>query len=362
MPAKVILESAGSHCFDMPHLKRSGTEELIQILLEKAGYFEEVTWRVRVNEKQTCSGMTTPISVIRHKKWGIYLRVKSGDNNTCHNVTLIVPSGYKSGEVFGKLKIIEKSFNRNWRKMEVITPSTVAAELNGSASTTVLDCPLTTPTDDELLGINAKVEAKVESIVDNKKFDLQAFLSNNDNIKAICLSIYSMEDLDTWKDTSNFMNALCDNLSICLNGHQGGAMMRSIMGKGLADRLFDKKRRHVGYRLTRKGKELIKDDLLPHQNKALIEVPQEEEVVQESEFDKAKLLHELGPIAGDIYQASLRLKEIDKEMTDHLEKIKTLDEEKQELCELLGNAEINNFISRLVENKIKSRKVHETAR
>lgn len=120
MPARVNLEAAGDHQFDMSHLTRSGAEELVELLLEKAGLNQNL-WRVRVNKKQPCSGMTTPISVVRCNEWGIYIRMKPGDNNTCHNVTLIVPAGLKVNKVFPRLKALEKSFNRNWKKIPVST-------------------------------------------------------------------------------------------------------------------------------------------------------------------------------------------------------------------------------------------------
>lgn len=116
MPAQVTIESAGDHAFNMPHLKRSGAENLILLLLKKAGFKEDVLWRVRVNKKLKCSGETQPVSIIRQNEWGVYVKLKPGDNDTCHNVTLLVPSQFDSEKVCEKLKSVEKSFSRNWRE------------------------------------------------------------------------------------------------------------------------------------------------------------------------------------------------------------------------------------------------------
>jgi len=325
-------------------------------MLEKAGFYEQVPWRVRVNEKQQCSGMTPPISVIRYKEWGVFIRIKPGDNNTCHNVTLIIPVGLKANEVYQKLKTIEKSFNRNWRKVENTVPVPTLNGFNGVSEIgddTSLDAAEAV-LQEELLN---------EEAVENKRLDVQSFLSNNDNIKAICLSIHAMETTDyaSRKDTSQFMSSICQNLSISLTGRQGGSMMRSIMNRGLARKVHEGKY-HVGYLLTRKGKDLIKDDLLPSQP-PIASVAKEEEVVAVVEAGKkqpeplktnrADLILKIGPIAQDISHASARLKEIGVERGEHQKKIEALDKEEQEICELLESEEIERFLADLVDIKLK---------
>lgn len=135
----VVIESAGDHGFDLPHLKRSGGEELIQRLLEKAGFETSIEWRVRVNEKQPCSGMTPPVTVIRYKEWGVYLRIKPGDNNTCHNVTLLISGDFTASEVYSKLDSVRKSFNRNWRKAESVIKTSDRSEIVAEVSTQVAE-------------------------------------------------------------------------------------------------------------------------------------------------------------------------------------------------------------------------------
>ncbi len=354
MPARVVLESCGDHSFDLPHLRRSGGEDLIQLLLEKAGFYDESLWRVRINEKQQCSGMTPPISVVRYKEWGVYIRIKPGDNNTCHNVTLLIPNGHKAVSVFSKLKTIEKSFNRNWRKVENTVPSTI---VNGVSDISVANLVTETTQDEGLLErAMSEISAEIaEESVENKRFDLQAFLANNDNIKAICLSIRSLEETTNWRDTAQFMDSLCKSLSVNLSGRQGGAMMRSMMNRGLAKKVFDGTR-HTSYGLTRKGRDLIKNDLYqpkPQPQPEPEQKPVEAKVEPMKPAERANLLREIGPLAQDISQASTRLKEIGAERIECQKKLDALDKEEQEICELLDSAEIEKFLSRLVDIKLK---------
>lgn len=133
----ILIESAGDHKFDIRHLCQSGAENLIRFLLVQAGYRRNLLWRVRVNEKQPCSGVTAPLSVIRYNEWGVYVRIKPGDNNTCHNVTILVPQslGVRTDILFNKLKVIEKSFNRDWQKTDII-PKIITTP-NGLSEATV---------------------------------------------------------------------------------------------------------------------------------------------------------------------------------------------------------------------------------
>ncbi len=322
----VSIESAGDHGFDMAHLRRSGAEDLLQLLLEKAGFYENLIWRVRVNEKQPCSGMTPPVSVVRYKEWGIYVRIKPGDNNTCHNVTLILPEriGFKSDQVFSKMKTVEKAFNRNWRKVEAVLPVTV---INNGAVLTEETKELITEVSDDVI-----------SAVVNEKFDVQGFLKDVDNVKAICISLYHME-MEEFSDTSEFMNRLCQNLSISITGRQGGAMMRSVMNRGLCQKAFVGSR-HVGYCLTRKGRDTIKTE---------VSLPAMPVNVEQPKLDRAQVIRDLGNIAQDIVSASVRLKEIQAERVAIYQKLAVLDREEKDICELVGEGEIGTFLHCLQE-------------
>src|ERR1700682_459466 len=95
--ADVILETGGSHGFDLGHLRRAGAIRLLRLLLREAGYHKPVPWRVRVEKQFACGPETRPLTVLSAKPWCCYLKIKPGDNNTAHVCSLLMPSGYRGG-------------------------------------------------------------------------------------------------------------------------------------------------------------------------------------------------------------------------------------------------------------------------
>lgn len=333
----VIIESAGDHSFDLPHLRRSGGEELIQLLLEKAGFKILADWRVRVNEKQRCSGMTPPVSVIRYKEWGVYVRIKPGDNNTCHNVTLLIPTGHSAGEVFGKLKAVEKSFNRNWRKADSVVTDDVSNSLKVTEVVQVADSVMSQVIEE----LEDDQDVGEEVVLPATRFNVTAFLANADNLKAICLTVHALGG-SRYRNHAQFMASLCESLGVKMDGRQSGAMMRSVANRDLVRKSYDGGR-HIGYSLTKKGMALIKDDLA---------APSPDDDAQEIKpstkpLNRAKLLRDLGPLATDISHAAARLQAISVEREELLKKLGLLDKEEQELCDLLDNDQISGFLNRL---------------
>ena len=120
-------------------------------------------------------------------------------------------------------------------------------------------------------------------------------------------------------------------------------MMRSILNRGLVKKIMEGKY-HVGYSLTRRGRDLIKEDLLQSTN----DQPTLPPVV-----NRAKLIRDIGTVAKDIFHVSDRLKEIDAIRLECHQKIEALNKEEQEICELLENAEIEKFLSQIVDVKLK---------
>jgi hypothetical protein len=348
----VIIESAGDHGFDLAHLRRSGGDTLVKFLLQKAGFDIQPEWRVRVNEKQHCSGMTPPVSVVRYHEWGIVLRIKPGDNNTCHNVTMLFPSGLKAAEVFHKLRSVEKGFNRNWRKMpnlgKKMTLPNQQEEIQVTPAKIVEEAPqvVTTLVPVEISEKVVEVSEKVaETVEDALKLDVTDFLSKQENIKAICLHIYEMEEMQNapWQNSVEFTAELCKRLGVVAsNSRQAGAMMRTVIFRGFVNKTFVGAKQ-IGYALTHKGRDFIKVDLYPELTVT------DPEKVQEKKAQVSvtpQTLREIGPLAGDIFHLSSRLKDIEAERKQLQLKIDALNQEEEELC-VLHNQEIESFLSRI---------------
>lgn len=323
----VSIETAGDHKFNVPHIRRSGGEELIQLLLEKAELSVDLFWRVRINKKQQCSGLTSPVSVIRYNEWGVYMMIKPGDNDSCHNVTLLVPKGLRSDDVFCKLKKVEKLLSRNWRWDKSMV--NLVNQPETEVTTTIIN---------EVKKDVRVVEEEplVEDIVTaNQKFDLGGYMKEIKNIKAICRGVYSLNHIIGKENNKNFMEELCKILGIELTSHQGGAMMRAIVARGLACRRVNSNNVLIGYDLTNKGLELAEINSI------------QSTAVSVNNDNCAKIIRELGTVAQDIVSASVRLQEIHQEREQLEERLAVLKKEEQEICQLIGESEINKFVTNL---------------
>src|SRR5579871_4246867 len=115
MAAKVRIESAGSHVFDLHHLRRQGGEEVVELLLRLANIGDDLTWRLRVEKKVFCTAETRPVAVAGCKPWCCYLKIKPGDNNSGHFCSLLMPQGFRGAEVCEALKRVEHRIGRNWQ-------------------------------------------------------------------------------------------------------------------------------------------------------------------------------------------------------------------------------------------------------
>jgi len=112
---KVEVYAAGDHFHSDP----KGAEELIEMLLAKAGYTKDLTWQCRIDKMKHCDSASPPIRVIGYKEFGVYMRVKPGANDTKdHQMTLLIPDGsnYSAENLFNQLKGCCKSISRSWRQ------------------------------------------------------------------------------------------------------------------------------------------------------------------------------------------------------------------------------------------------------
>src|SRR5881392_2721114 len=136
MPVRV--ESAGDHAFDLAHIRRQRGEELVELLLERAGFEPEQQWRLQVQKKLTCTSETPPVRVVDEpKKWAIYLKIKPGDNDSCHYCSLLMPEGLQGQNGYSLLKRVALELDRNWRNQAVddsdrVQPHQGTAAINGA--------------------------------------------------------------------------------------------------------------------------------------------------------------------------------------------------------------------------------------
>ncbi len=121
---RVHVFAAGTHSHavpggQIPNSFGSESEELIQAMLEKAGYTKDLTWEVRIDKMLHCSTESRPIRIQGYKPYGVSMRVKPQPFSTADQlVTLLIPdgSGYSAKNLFEQLRAMEKSVSRQWRK------------------------------------------------------------------------------------------------------------------------------------------------------------------------------------------------------------------------------------------------------
>ena len=96
-----------------PDLK--GGEELLTLLLENAGYKQDVVWEARWTETAKCDSNAPPLQVRHYVEhaWAIRLTCKPriGDAHFFH-LTLYLPSTIQDECILGKLKAVEEVTNQ----------------------------------------------------------------------------------------------------------------------------------------------------------------------------------------------------------------------------------------------------------
>lgn len=112
----VRIEAAGDHKFDMRQIQQEGTSELFEKMLEIAKLPTGEDWRLLVDKKLVCSGETPPVRVTSIKDNNrVSVRLKAGNNDSCHQFTVYVPNLLTANEVFDGLKRVASRFTKNWR-------------------------------------------------------------------------------------------------------------------------------------------------------------------------------------------------------------------------------------------------------
>lgn len=332
---KVILESAGTHGFDMRHLRRSGAEELIAKALEKANITSPHPWRVRINEKQNCSGATQPFIVTGYKPWCIYMRIKPGDNNTCHNVSLIVPTGVLAEKVYNQLSTIQKTLSRNWRKVETVDSSTVMTSVFPPSFNLDSVLQVSKEVVEEVAAVMVPEEETVVATLPQKEETVKKkpvvakWLKNENNIKCLLLEVYNIEQLPPI-DHKHVMKIVCKGTGLSLSYFEFLAMMKNVIQKGYVNKKGENGE-YAGYSLTELGRQQIAE---------LLDTAPESRVTKLRKFSK---------VVGTVYTASQRLLAIETEREVLQQKLKALDAEEVELCKVLDNKGIENLVSKFTE-------------
>jgi hypothetical protein len=353
----ITIEAAGTHRFDIPHLRREGAERLLRLLLQTAGLPLHLRWRVRIDKKITCGPQTRPISVYGYEAWRCSLKIKPGDNNTAHLCSLIMPAGYVGGSVFHDLKSVEQLVNRAWRgdetTEELETPmsnedATEDQKLeDGQAAASPSVCEEESPpaSEPEVLIPEPAEEEETNGSV------LRGWSHDPDKVRLTLLAIAEGQR-DCKEDIDVFVETLTDKMGWHgLRRKQIGGIFTALVRRGLIIRLMNGSRA-LGYGLTPEGEKLIED--LKAAEKPAARAPEPSRLppvpplVAASPAETARLFTQVSDLLLHFAANAEKLQENRSRRAALLAEIERLDVEACELARVVSDPDIQAFANRVL--------------
>jgi hypothetical protein len=368
----ITIEAAGTHRFDIPHLRREGAERLLRLLLKTAGLPLHLHWRVRIDKKITCGPQTRPISVYGYEAWRCSLKIKPGDNNTAHLCSLIMPAGYVGGSVFHDLKAAEKTVNKTWlgdEETEVpeilmstedateehkpIERQAAASEIEAVAVAVLEEDP-PRPSEPEVVPDEPMDEELNGSV-------LRGWSHDPDKVRLTLLAIEEGQQRDGKKDIDTFVETLTEKMGWHgLRRKQIGGIFTALVRRGLIIRQVQGSR-VLGYGLTLEGEKLIRDlKAMAATAPALAVAPSPvtapipalslpvPPLIAVSPADTARLFTQVSDLLLHFAANAEKLQENRSRRAQLLAEIERLDAEASDLARVVNDPEIQAFATRVL--------------
>jgi hypothetical protein len=364
----VRFETAGGHLFDLGHIRRQGGEELIIRLLEKAALPTAPLWRVQVQKKLMCNSETPPVRVVDEpKRWAIYLKIKPGDNNSCHYCSLLMPDGHVGPAVYPTLKQAAERLDRNWRHQVVETPGRQPpdaawphldaegrpAPVEAPAAALPPEAPITDPA--AAAGAEAATgeggEAVEEEMEDRAcarpSGTARGWLGDPDKVRLLLLAIYEIDQEGTFPQ-DRFVEMLCQRLGWQgVNRYEVGGVFTTLVRRGYILRRMQGAKPY-GYRLTAAGTAQI-DDLTRPTGEGRVAAAPAASVAGLPAGDVVQALRSFTPIAQQIVEANQRLEKIAAREAELSEELQKLHQERDEITRFLSDAQVQTILSQLLK-------------
>lgn len=351
----VTIESAGSHAFDIGHLRQQGAVELVELSLKRAGLDITLPWRVQIQKKLFCNSETPPLRVVDGpKKWAVYIKLKPGDNNSCHYCSLLMPSGFQGQTIYPELKRIEEGIDRNWKNTtKVRTPS--QADTTTTTITTTTSVENATPAMPKEVIIHEPITEQTQPIIIEqpemkRELSVRGWTTDHERMRLILLAIDETSKNKLIHDQEHFVKLLCEKL-----GWQGlrrkevGGIFTSLVRKEYICRIL-RGSKPIGYELTQEGKVAIKDII---GRDISVPTPTTKTQSQPTTGDQSSIILSFGPIAKQLMEANSRLEQIAIREQELVTEITGLQKERTEICKIINNKEIIEIISKLTNIRSK---------
>lgn len=369
----ISIESAGDHDFDLRHIRQQGGDELIGLLLDRADLPPHLPWRLQVQKKLTCNAETPPVRVVDEpRKWAVHLKIKPGDNDSCHLCSLLMPDGLQGERVYFQLGEASVQFDRNWRygnvgpangappnpftklfrnvpDVEATPPPLPAASplpegpppVEGMPTYTTEASPVATP------------EADAGGMPGSERPPsgcARGWVGDVEKMRLLLLAIHEINEEGTYPQ-DQWVEFLCQRMNWQdANRHEIGGVLTSLVRKGFVERRIQKSK-PFGYLLSEEGGRLIADlvDRALSPPSAPLSCARPSSAVQASREPDgpAHIIRSFGAIAKQFLEANTRLEEITRREQDLLAELDLLQEEREQICRLLDDHQVQSALASL---------------
>ena len=357
MSAIVHLESAGDHAFDLGHLRRQGGVELVERLLDDAGLDEDRTWRLQVQKKLMCNGETPPARVVDEpKKWAVYLKIKPGDNDSCHYCSLLMPDGMHGDEVSSALKEVEGTLDRNWKHAPRLRPTPVAVaspqcEEPQSREPAPAEEPPVYSRPPAPFSPRKQEEEPSMPLATNaaeEKSDIRGWTHDPERLRLLLFAIHDVSSTQIpLTDQARFVELLCQKLDWRgLTRYEVGGVLTSLVRQEFVIPVYHGSRR-VGYQLSDEGYVQIRDLV-----EAPIRAATSNGVAEKPADDPVDIILSIGQLAEEFVGARTQLEQIAAREAELIRELETLRKKKTEVCKILENKDVQKMMARLMQMKM----------
>lgn len=382
----IVIESAGSHVFDLGHIRRQGGEDLLHRLLEAAELPLHLPWRLQVQKKLNCNAETPPVRVVDEpRKWTVHLKIKPGDNNTCHYCSLLMPNGFSGENLYFQLAKASAELGRNWRH-KAVEPSNgtpgrsfeelfreplAAAESKTAAKpeepapiqqeATFLETPSlapqqTMPLETEPLSAAPPAPREVEPclVANARSGRVRGWLNDADKIRLLLLAIHEINETGVYPQ-EQWADLLCKRMDWeGANRHEVGGVLTGLVRKDLIERRL-RGSKPYGYMLSEQGQRLIADLIgslpLPASPRSSVAQPPADlssaAFVRRGGSAAADIIRSFGPVAKQFLEANARLETIARREEELRDELELLEQEREQICRLLDDNQVQSVLANL---------------
>jgi hypothetical protein len=364
----VMIESAGSHAFDLDHIRRQGGEELVRRLLSEANLSTDLPWRLQVQKKLNCNSETPPARVVAApKKWAVYVKIKPGDNNSCHFCSLLMPPGLQGEAVYAALRKASLDLDRNWRIRSVETfgaqlPEEASASINHpEAPEAQVEAPEEAAVENvpeksimpemerpepivhaaQAAATAAAQAAATAAASRNSGGTGKGWLSDPEKTRLLLLTIREI-DKDGPFPQDRFAELLAERLGWTnATRYEVGGIFTALVRKNLIVRKF-RGSRPFGYELSQEGHQLL-EELTP----AAPPPSPIPAAPPPPTADPFEVIRSFGSVAKRFLDANARLEQIEARERELEEEMEMLRDERAEICAFLEDPAVQKVLSSL---------------